>query len=576
MAVAMLIPKSRAVARMVGRILLTLVGLVVTGFVLLVLIGLWGRYEQQIAALDLSAIYARYLTAAFSGGPKDRVAVEAQPQGATAREQLATVPPFQQRKLIGSGAVGSVNQGTSVALSADGNTAIVGGPGPNNADRDRAPFGGPAGAAWVFTRSGGVWTQQGNKLVGTTDAPGGGLWSQGASVALSADGNTAVVGGPSDNLTTGAAWVFTRSGGVWTQQGNKLVGTGASRAGEPPSPLGQGMSVALSADGNTAIVGAWRAEGAWVFTRSGGIWAQQGKKLVGAGAVGSARQGMSVALSADGNTAIVGGWSDNNKTGAAWVFTRSGGVWTQQGNKLVGTGAVGSADQGMSVALSADGNTAIVGGPGDNPWDHSVPFGLGPAGAAWVFTRSGGVWTQQGEKLVSTGAVGSTRQGISVALSADGDIAVVGGFGDDRGAALVFTRSNDHWMQDNKLIGTGAVGKSAPSVALSADGSTIMVGGANDSGGIGAAWVFTRSGRDWTQDNYLDDRARLVDTGAVGKSAPSITLSADSDIVREVGSTDYGGVVSAARAFTRNGSGSDSRDPATSSTSSNPALNLEE
>jgi hypothetical protein len=90
-----------------------------------------------------------------------------------------------------------------------------------------------------------------------------------------------------------------------------------SGAGEPPLPLGQGMSVALSAHANTAIVGGWGAEAAWVFTRSGGSWTQQGKKLVGTGAVGKARQGMSVALSADGNTAIVGGWSDNSKTGAS-------------------------------------------------------------------------------------------------------------------------------------------------------------------------------------------------------------------------------------------------------------------
>jgi hypothetical protein len=81
---------------------------------------------------------------------------------------------------------------------------------------------------------------------------------------------------------------------------------------------------------------------------------QQGPKLVGTGAVGGAgTQGFSVALSADGNTAIVGGWRDNSSAGAAWVYTRSGGVWTQQGNKLVGTGAVGA-----SVAMSSDGNTA--------------------------------------------------------------------------------------------------------------------------------------------------------------------------------------------------------------------------
>src|SRR2546421_310461 len=83
---------------------------------------------------------------------------------------------------------------------------------------------------------------------------------------------------------------------------------------------------------------------------------QDGPKLVGSGAVGSAQQGHSVALSADGNTAIVGGNADNGNAGAAWVFTRSGGVWSQQGAKLVGTGAVGAANQGISVALSGDGN----------------------------------------------------------------------------------------------------------------------------------------------------------------------------------------------------------------------------
>jgi hypothetical protein len=191
-------------------------------------------------------------------------------------------------------------------------------------------------------------------------------------------------------------------------------------------------------------------------------------------------------LSADGNTAIVGAPNDGS-TGAAWVFTRSGGVWSQQGSKLVGTGAVGSnVAQGGAVALSSDGNTAIIGGFRDNA----------SQGAAWVFTRSGGVWTQQGNKLLGSGAVASARQGTSVALSADGNIAVVGGFADGggAGAALVFTRSDGRWTQDKKLVGSGAVGKSAPSVALSADGSIVIVGGSNDNGGVGAAWLLTRSG----------------------------------------------------------------------------------
>jgi hypothetical protein len=93
---------------------------------------------------------------------------------------------------------------------------------------------------------------------------------------------------------------------------------------------------------------------------------QQGPKLVGTGEVGAipAEQGGSVALSGDGNTAISGGRFDDNETGAAWVFTCAAGVWSQQA-KLVGTGAVGNAGQGGAVSLSGDGTTAIIGGPGD-------------------------------------------------------------------------------------------------------------------------------------------------------------------------------------------------------------------
>ena len=82
-----------------------------------------------------------------------------------------------------------------------------------------------------------------------------------------------------------------------------------------------------------------------------------------------------VSLSADGNTAIEGGSSDNSDYGAAWVFTRSGGTWTQRGNKLIGTGSIGNAYQSISVSLSTDGYTAIEGGYCD---DSKV-------GASWIF-----------------------------------------------------------------------------------------------------------------------------------------------------------------------------------------------
>jgi hypothetical protein len=383
----------------------------------------------------------------------------------------------QGSKLVGTSSVGFASQGRSVAISADGNTAIVGG------NQDNSYL----GASWVFTRSGGVWSQQGPKLVGS-DAVGD-AW-QGWSVAISADGDTAIVGAPYDQGNVGAAWVFTRSGVVWSQQGGKLVGSDAVGG------AGQGTSVAISADGNTAIVGGWTdnslAGAAWVYTRSGGVWSQQGPKLVGTGAAGDPQQGSSVAISADGNTAIVGGFGDNSGVGAVWVFTRSGGVWSQQGGKLVGTGGVATPAQGWSTAISADGNTAIVGGQNDN-------LGIG---AAWVFTRSGGAWSQQKSKLVGTGAFdphNHINQGSSVTISADGNTAIVGGAHDNNyvGAAWVYKRIGGAWFQQgSKLVGSGAVGfaHQGYSAAISAEGNTLIVGGLFDNSGAGAAWVFVASG----------------------------------------------------------------------------------
>ncbi len=376
----------------------------------------------------------------------------------------------QGNKLRGGSAVGAVKQGSSVAISADGNTAVVGGPNDANG----------AGAAWVFGRSGGAWSRQGGKLVGTgAVGPAG----QGCAVAISRDGNTVIVGGNADDSNTGALWVFTRSVGSWSQQGGKLVA--ADAAGSPKL----GSSVSLSADGTIAIAGGPSDHSglgaAFVFTRHGVVWSQQGSKLVGTGAVGTPLQGHSVAISGNGDTAIVGGYGDNSSAGAAWMFTLSNGVWSQQGSKLLARDAVGTAYQGASVDLSSDGTTVVVGGYQDNS----------DVGAAWIYTRGRtGVWVQQGNKLVGTGANASSGQGSSVAISGDGNTVVVGGPNDaPTGAAWMFTRSGSTWSQVGaKLVGTGATGDASQgqAAAISSDGGTVIVGGPSDDSNIGAAWVF--------------------------------------------------------------------------------------
>jgi hypothetical protein len=387
----------------------------------------------------------------------------------------ASVIEFVQQgpKLVGSGYVGtSPLQGKSVAISSDGNTAIFGGPGDIN-----PVTGARVGAAWVFVRSNGVWTQQGNKLVGT-GAPGDA--GEGTSVALSADGNTAIIGGPADDAGTGAAWIFVRNNGVWSQQGPKLVGTGASGMAM------QGQSVSLSGDGNTAIVGGPNDPGtppfgtsgaAWIFARSNGVWTQQGSKLAGPLCPAPPRStcggslGLALALSGDGSTAIAGGSNE-------WVFfANNGGVWTQQ----AAFGGVFSV-MGASVALSGDGNTALVGSGGSSSFSpgYRLPN---------FYYRSNGVWSS-GETLNGNGNLGF---GASLSLSADGTRVLVGD--EEDAGAWVFNRVNGTWTQMGVEL-AGVSGQTGPtSVALSGDGTTAIVGNLEDNGSVGAVWLFVSSSR---------------------------------------------------------------------------------
>ena len=344
-----------------------------------------------------------------------------------------------------------------------------------------------AGAAWIFprgTNANAPYQQQGPKLQGTG---GVGPAEQGSSVAISADGNTVIVGGPFDNAGIGAAWVFTRSNGVWSQQGSKLVG------GSVSGIAGMGTSVALSADGNTAAIGgpldSSLTGAVWIFTRSGGVWTQQGGKLTGSDVAGASNFGSAVSLSGDGNTLIVGGPSDANNAGATWAFTRSGSSWSQQGSKLVGSGGV-TAGQGTAVAVSGDGNTLLTGGPGDSN------------GGAWAFVRNGSAWTQQGAEFAggplnnsTTASLGDSNPGW-VALSGDGNTALVGasapGYNQN---AYVFTRSGGVWTRQSnplEIFFSGFLSKvpQRASVAISSDGATAALGGPDMQFGVGGALVF--------------------------------------------------------------------------------------
>ncbi|MFI4991618.1 MAG: IPT/TIG domain-containing protein [Solirubrobacterales bacterium] len=407
---------------------------------------------------------------------------------AHARYPLSIDPLVQAgSKLTGSDESGEGMLGTSVALSADGSTLLVGGP------RDANP---KRGAAWVFVREGSSWVQQGSKLTGVEAPSDAGEEEQcaeespeeaeecafGSSVALSADGNTALVGEPSATALPGSAWLFTRSGTTWTRSA-VLTGSGASGEGR------FGKSVALSADGTTALVGDPSASSqrgaAWVFTHGGSGWTVDAA-LTDAELSHMAHFGRSVALSADGTTALIGGPGDSGYQGAAWVFTRGASSWNQEAGKLTGAEEIGQARFGKSVALSGDGTEALIGGMNDAE-NH---------GAVWPFARSGSSFVQQGGKL--TGATDNEPHfGYSVALSGDGSVGLVGSpRAETTGLVTVLTRAGSNWQAvSEQLAVSGELGKgwAGASVAVSQDGTTMGVGAPRDNARRGAVWIFTGS-----------------------------------------------------------------------------------
>ena len=303
--------------------------------------------------------------------------------------------------------------GRSVALAADGNTLAVGSPfeasnatgiGGDQADNSASE----SGAVYVFTRSDTDWSQQAYIKASNTDTGD----EFGFSIAVAADGNTLAVGAgdedsnaggigndqdQADNSaeSSGAVYVFTRSGTDWSQQAY-------AKASNSEGNEFFGSSVAIAADGNTL-------------------------------AVGSPFE--------DSNTTGVGGNQTNNSagsSGAVYVFTRSGTDWSQQAYIKASNTEAG--DQfGSSVALAAEGNTLAVGSPLEDSSAISIrgdqsDNSAGGSGAVYVFTRSGAFWSQQGYVKASNTDANDRFGQRGVALAADGNTLAVRASSEDGSA----------------------------------------------------------------------------------------------------------------------------------------------
>ena len=337
--------------------------------------------------------------------------------------------------------------GAGLALSGD--TLVVGAPmedsgAANNPADNNA---GDSGAVYVFVRDGTTWTQQANLKasdIGTGDLFGFSVAIDGDTLAVGAqreDSNATGVNGDQLNENggeSGAAYVFVRSSGNWTQEAYvKPLNTGISDFfGSSVALSGDTLAVGapledLNATGVNPIGGADTAGesgAAYVFIRSGALWNQQA--YIKASNTGADDEfGWSVAL--DGDTLAVGArFEGSAANGAAYVFTRTGTFWSQQA-LIRASNAEDSDAFGSSIAL--DGDLLAAGAPaeaseatsvGGTQTNNSAPN----SGAAYLFQRAGGAWSQRSYIKASNSDM-SDKFGGAVALS--GTTVVVGAVGED-------------------------------------------------------------------------------------------------------------------------------------------------
>lgn len=359
--------------------------------------------------------------------------------------------------------------GRKIALSEDGSTLAVS---AQNEDSNATGVNGDqsdnsvasAGAVYVFARSGAVWSQQ-----AYVKGPVARSLLFGEAVALSGDGNTLAVGAmndasnatgvggdPSNNTApgSGAVFVFTRVAGAWSQQAYVKAST-------PNIGDSFGQAVALSTDGSTMVVGApnedsnapgvngdeannaaFDAGAAYVFVRTGTVWAKQAYlKASNPGA--NDYYGLTATISGDGNTVAVGALSESSNgrgvgavqandaassSGAVYVYSRIGAAWTQQAY-IKSSNSDPNDNFGRRVVLSADGNTLAASavnersassGIGGDKADNTVA-----TGAVYVFRRAAGAWNETGY-LKARLSRGGNSFGLNMGISADGNTLAIG------------------------------------------------------------------------------------------------------------------------------------------------------
>ncbi len=351
----------------------------------------------------------------------------------------------------------------------------------------------------------------------------------GYSVAIS--GNHAVVGAYNEDQdasggatlsNAGSVYVFELTGDVWAFQ-QKLVASDRGvddQFGSAVAISGDYIIVGANMEDQDASGGATLAEAgsAYIFVKSGGVWAQQ-QKLVAPDRATTDAFAYSVAI--DGDYAVAGAWKeDENASGGAtmadagsvYVFIRAGTVWSFQ-QKLVTNDRHINDFLGTSVSISGD---YVIAGSEGNDYNATGGGYFYASGAAYIFHRTGTVWSQQ-QKLVGSDRDDGDFCGHSVSIS--GDYAVVAAYNDDEdvngvnplpsaGSAYIFKNNGVTWTQQQKIIASDRTEADYFASSVSISGDYLLVGapkedhdanGGNSMNNAGSAYAFRRIGNTWSQ-----------------------------------------------------------------------------
>jgi hypothetical protein len=401
---------------------------------------------------------------------------------------------------------GSQRFGNSVGIS--GGTVVVG------AEQTFLTY--AEGSAYVFAKSGGVWTQQ--QQFNAADSTF--LFNFGHAVAIS--GSNVIVGTPNatvGNPQQGAAYAFRVLTNNWTEEAFKVASDGAAEDNF-------GWDVAIN--GDTAVIGSPfdiiggnASQGsAYVFVRTGTSWFEVAKLTASDGGF-SDWFGYSVDIY--GDNIVVGSPLDDTAQGSAYIFSKIGGIWTQQA-KLVAPDGSAEDRLGLSVAISQD--RIVVGASDDNILGNALQ------GSAYVFVKpTSSPWVFE-SKLTADDGEANDQFGESVDIFSNTIVvgSPVGGFGtNNAGSAYIFTRSGSTWTQQTELNASDGETNDFFGNSVAISGNTVVVGAVADDLGTnndqGSAYVFTGGGFSWTQ------QAKFTDLNGIFHSHFGNDVAIDGDVV---------------------------------------------